>query len=340
MKKLLLILLTILPIWAMSQDGGRSEKEIKASYLYVDSLQEATPSTYNFAVWNIITGKAEYITSISVTHTGEVTGETTLVVDPTAVSNKTLKSTLVGTEEVLINDAGTLKKTTSQDIADLSGGGGASILDLIGHQKGGWSATSSTSQFGTWGLGYGAAVTATTKTSSSDSDGIYLRLKPSGASDNVMYFRDGFSTARFTAGMKPKFAIKWKITHSSSRSLKIGLSNVSTDSYDYDPSQHNIALVTDGSSAMRFITTDGSSGTTTATGVSTNNVAYTLVVDVVSTSEVKFYLYDDDYTEVASATHTTNIPAGTMRLTTTYKDDAGSVNNWIYFYYTEIMLNK
>lgn len=42
----------------------------------------------------------------------------------TAISSKTLKSTLSGTEEVIINDAGTLKKTTTQDIADLGGGGG------------------------------------------------------------------------------------------------------------------------------------------------------------------------------------------------------------------------
>lgn len=57
------------------------------------------------------------------THTGEVTGNGALTVDPTAISNKTLKATPAGTEEVLINDAGTLKKTTAQDIADLSASG-------------------------------------------------------------------------------------------------------------------------------------------------------------------------------------------------------------------------
>lgn len=58
------------------------------------------------------------------THTGEMTGATTLTADPTLVSNKTLKSTLSWAEEVLINDAWTLKKTTAQDIADLGGWGG------------------------------------------------------------------------------------------------------------------------------------------------------------------------------------------------------------------------
>lgn len=55
------------------------------------------------------------------THTGEVAGATGLIVDPTAISNKTLKSVLAGAEEVLVNDAGNLKKTTVQDIADLGG---------------------------------------------------------------------------------------------------------------------------------------------------------------------------------------------------------------------------
>ena len=56
------------------------------------------------------------------THTGEITGSGALTLDATAVSNKTLDVALTGTEEVLINDGG-LKKTTTQAIADLGGGG-------------------------------------------------------------------------------------------------------------------------------------------------------------------------------------------------------------------------
>lgn len=58
------------------------------------------------------------------THTGEMAGATVLTADPTLISNKTLLTPLVGTEEVLINDAWVLKKTTAQDIADLWGWGG------------------------------------------------------------------------------------------------------------------------------------------------------------------------------------------------------------------------
>lgn len=53
------------------------------------------------------------------THTGEVTGATSLALDVTAISNKADKATLSGGEEILINDAGTLKKCDAQSIADL-----------------------------------------------------------------------------------------------------------------------------------------------------------------------------------------------------------------------------
>lgn len=52
----------------------------------------------------------------------------TLTLQPAAISGKT-SATLTGAEEVLINDAGTLKKTTTQDIADLGGGGGGGLAD-------------------------------------------------------------------------------------------------------------------------------------------------------------------------------------------------------------------
>jgi hypothetical protein len=55
------------------------------------------------------------------THTGEVTGATALTAQPTIISNKTaIVGALTGTEEVLVND-GTLKKVTTQQIADLGG---------------------------------------------------------------------------------------------------------------------------------------------------------------------------------------------------------------------------
>ena len=73
--------------------------------------------------------------AVTVTDTGitELTGDVTAgpgngsqaaTFQASAISGKTLLTPLVGTEEVLVNDGGTLKKTTAQDIADLGGGGG------------------------------------------------------------------------------------------------------------------------------------------------------------------------------------------------------------------------
>lgn len=67
------------------------------------------------------------------THTGDVAGATALTIQATAISGKTL-ATLAGTEEVLVNDGGTLKKTTVQAIADLGGGGAEyKTIDLPGY---------------------------------------------------------------------------------------------------------------------------------------------------------------------------------------------------------------
>ena len=62
------------------------------------------------------------------THTGDVTGTTALTIPSTTISGKASVTTLSGTEEVLVNESGTLKKTTTQDIADLGGGGSTSPI--------------------------------------------------------------------------------------------------------------------------------------------------------------------------------------------------------------------
>jgi hypothetical protein len=62
------------------------------------------------------------------THSGDASGDTTLTLNSTAISGKGTNAGLAGTEEVLINNGGTLEKTTTQDIADLGGGGGSTTL--------------------------------------------------------------------------------------------------------------------------------------------------------------------------------------------------------------------
>lgn len=68
------------------------------------------------------------------THTGEVTGATALTVNSTAISNKTAKTTLAGTEEFLINDGWTLKKVTASNL-------------------GAWGEVNTASNVWTWGVG-------------------------------------------------------------------------------------------------------------------------------------------------------------------------------------------
>lgn len=60
------------------------------------------------------------------THTGEVTGDTALLVDKTLISNKTDITTPATDDYVLVgdtSDTNALKKVTAQSIADLGGGG-------------------------------------------------------------------------------------------------------------------------------------------------------------------------------------------------------------------------
>ena len=90
----------------------------------------ATISDFDTEVSNNVDVTANTAKVSNVTHTGEISGTTILAVDPTAISNKASLASPTGAEEILINDGGTLKKTTAQDIADLGGGGGGGGIDL------------------------------------------------------------------------------------------------------------------------------------------------------------------------------------------------------------------
>lgn len=98
--------------------------------------------------WNSATNRHEYVanssgggsgtvTSVSVVTANGLSGTVanattipaiTLNIDSALISSKTTHAGLTGTEEVLINDGGTLNKTTTQAIANLASGGGTSVL--------------------------------------------------------------------------------------------------------------------------------------------------------------------------------------------------------------------
>jgi hypothetical protein len=78
--------------------------------------------------FNPLTGNLELVgggSNVSVTDTNDIdltlTGQDiSATILSSAISTKTDKSSLEGTEEVLINDAGTLKRATTQNIGNLS----------------------------------------------------------------------------------------------------------------------------------------------------------------------------------------------------------------------------
>jgi len=63
--------------------------------------------------------------------TGTATNLTVGNIQPTAISGKAANAGLTGTEELLINNAGTLEKTTTQAIADLGGGGTVDVVKNV-----------------------------------------------------------------------------------------------------------------------------------------------------------------------------------------------------------------
>lgn len=83
----------------------------------------ATILDFDTEVSSNLTVTANTAKVTNATHTGDVTGGTNLTVSSTAISGRTL-ITGVGGMEVLVNDAGTLKKV---DLSDLIGGGDVKI---------------------------------------------------------------------------------------------------------------------------------------------------------------------------------------------------------------------
>lgn len=83
----------------------------------INEANGATAGMLSAAKYNEIVANTAKVSNA--THTGDVAGATTLTAQATMISGKSLNAGLAGTEEVLINNAGTLEKTTVADIAAL-----------------------------------------------------------------------------------------------------------------------------------------------------------------------------------------------------------------------------
>jgi len=83
----------------------------------IKNLYESNPDTNAFTDSYQSQVDANTLKVTNATHTGEVTGATGLTVNPTAISNKPLAEAS-GDMEILVNDAGTLKKINASEFTD------------------------------------------------------------------------------------------------------------------------------------------------------------------------------------------------------------------------------
>lgn len=231
------------------------------------------------------------------------------------------------------------KAANSVTIASSGGSGGASILDKVGYQEGGWSAFRFSNTVSGWGLCGSVLVNNPSISSSQDDYGPFVLQGGSGGTNEFIYMQ---GNAIIRSSGSPLFAIKFGITNNtaSGRQLLIGIGN-NIGAYYNSSVYNNIVLYRSTTTNRLYFKTSNASGeTTTDTGIDINiNVPYIFVSDVTSSSSVTFYLYDYNYSLLATATHTTNIPttAG-MSLFSQSSDQSGNTTGGAIMQYSSKMI--
>lgn len=182
-------------------DGGDSSLHYHAADRnranHTGTQTASTISDFDTEVSNNADVVANTAKVTNATHTGDVTGATALTVSPTAISGKTAVGSLVGTEEVLVNEAGTLKKTTTQAIADLGGGGGFVGFSVHANNQTISAATDTKVDFNIERYDVGGNFDIANKRFVAPSDGYYrflttVRFNPSIASRKIVkFFKNG-----------------------------------------------------------------------------------------------------------------------------------------------------
>ena len=265
----------------------------------------------------------------------ELQVEGNILVDTLKIGDQSTKIYNNGSGDIVIEDTNTGAKT----LAELAsgGGGGASLIDLVGYQEGGWSADNSSSSLGVWGIMEKAvSMDNTSSLVTTSLTGRAVLQIPNGISgfvvctysDNYMYL-----------AWEPVFSIKFRSNTTTNTRLKVGMSSMYMDFEDSD--QNNVCLVSGASGNYKFYTSNGSSYTETDSGIARTTNTLIFIVEV-SDSEIKMYLYDADYELLASATHTTSLPSisSGMYLTSTSIDTGGSTSNSIEQYSAKIIIKR
>lgn len=230
---------------------------------------------------------------------------------------------------------------TAPEWAD-AGGGGASLLDLVGYQKGGWGASNSSTNVDSWGCLALTVAQDAGSIRSFDGAGQYLRQNHNGVLDNSLGIIGHGQINAFMVQQRPLFMFKVRKGASAfNYSIKMGLT--SSVSNEVTSSISFVGLKRNSSGNMLFSTSNGTAETTTDTGqtlADADGEVTILVCEVKSATEVNFWLYDETYTLLSSATHTTNIPALSTELAFAciYFDKTGSTTNYFYQYSANIIL--
>jgi hypothetical protein len=266
-------------------------------------------------------------------------------IKPDMIDSATKGNILVanGTEIIEVT-VGANDTVLTADSGETSGvkwaAGGVSLIDSVGYQQGGWSAGSSATAMLGWGLIDVPTETDATSTNGSDSGGVYLEQHPDGT---VGDFAGTYNDISVEAQHLPTFYIKFaeEATFGSNQLFSAGLCEDFADTWTSGDAF--IGLIRDTIGNYKFVTSTTTVGnnTQTDTGISyTLDKVLILVVQVVSSSEVKFWLYDEDYTELDSATHTTNIPTTPMGFQSLTDDREGDTGNGIRNYAANIKLRN
>jgi hypothetical protein len=341
MKQLIIFLLILIPVISFSQTGGTDLFLTKTDSLNLPQLKQVTPDSTKVLTVDI-NGGVGYTYNEGSSVTPDSTWNEATVIDTFY-----LKDTTAKIYKDVVSGELTFKDSVSgaQKLSELIGGG--SVNSMM-YQDGGWSAHSSSTAVS----GFGIMSTISTIDASSNigwNDGRYLYQRGSTSTRNCYVTSTGL---KLGVSAKPLFVVKFEIllysgtqTYPNDINLQIGLCpDYTLQTTQIETCVDFIGLYananTDGTQYFNFLTYDSDgSWTSTSTGVLFDYNSYIFMCEVVSSTEVKFWLYDDDFNLLSSATHTTNIPTGnTMYFMSKHYMKQSTVRSQLGQYFGKIII--
>lgn len=249
------------------------------------------------------------------THSGDASGDTTLTLNSTAISGKGANAGLAGTEQVLINNGGTLERTTTQDIADLGGGGGGStrvhFSETLYHgTTADWSNQAVINQVGGNSVALsGGQITITTSAGSGDYWTWRGRLAGLNSGWNLFDLNPAFGVVATTNNNGNATAHLTILITSDFQNYSAQLSGNS-----------KYAGFVNKGGTIYAVSNDGTGEEATdISGTASNNTEYLYYVEC-SDTDVTFYI-----NQTLVATHTTKVPTGADN--STYQVQLSADNN-------------